>query len=114
MAAIAARARSKRSRCGRREATVPMFVAEQLPGFRFSLLRPQIEAKARLREASQSEGPPIYQPTRTVRLIIAIYRQLALKDFDFGSFLLLVLWRIAFLPHGLTAHLDAMSVVSET
>ena len=113
MAAIAARARSKRSRCGRREATVPMFVAEQLE-FRFSILRPQIEAKARLREASQSEGPPIYQPTRTVRLIIAINRQLALKDFHFGSFLLLVLWRIAFLPHGLTAHLDAMSVVSET
>ena len=33
MAAIAARARSKRSRCGRREATVPMFVAEQLQSF---------------------------------------------------------------------------------
>jgi hypothetical protein len=40
--------------------------------------------------------------------------QLALKDVDFGSFLLLVLWRIAFLAHGLSAHLDAMSVVHQT
>ncbi len=36
------------------------------------------------------------------------------KDVNFRSFLLLVLRRIAFLPHGLTAHLDAMSVVNET
>ena len=31
-----------------------------------------------------------------------------LKDVDFGSFLLLVLRRIAFLAHGLSAHLDAV------
>ena len=36
------------------------------------------------------------------------------KDVNFRSFLLLVLRRIAFLPHGLAAHLDAMSVVNET
>src|SRR5579863_3305129 len=36
------------------------------------------------------------------------------KDVNFRSFLLLVLRRIAFLPHGLTTHLDAMSVVNET
>ena len=36
------------------------------------------------------------------------------KDDNFPSFLLLVLRRIAFLPHGLTTHLDAMSVVNET
>jgi hypothetical protein len=36
------------------------------------------------------------------------------KDVNFRSFLLLVLRRIVFLPHGLTAHLDAMSVVNET
>ena len=41
-------------------------------------------------------------------------RHLALKDVNFGSFLLLVLWRIALLPHGLAAHLDAMSVVNKT
>src|ERR1035437_1333930 len=36
------------------------------------------------------------------------------KDVNFRSFLLLVLRRIAFLAHGLSAHLDAMSVVNET
>ena len=36
------------------------------------------------------------------------------QDFDFGSFLLLVLRRIAFLAHGLAAHLDAMGVVHQT
>jgi hypothetical protein len=35
---------------------------------------------------------------------------LALKDVDFDSFLLLVLRRIAFLAHGLSAHLDAVSI----
>jgi len=40
-------------------------------------------------------------------------RHLALKDFDFGSFLLLVLRQIAFLAHGLAAHFDAMSVVND-
>jgi hypothetical protein len=39
--------------------------------------------------------------------------QLALKDVDFDSFLLLVLWRIAFLAHGFTVQFDAMSVVHE-
>jgi hypothetical protein len=39
---------------------------------------------------------------------------LALKDADFGLFLLLVLRRIAFLAHGLAAHFDAMSVVNQT
>ena len=43
-----------------------------------------------------------------------INRQLALKDIDFDSFLLLVLRRIAFLAHGLAAHFDAMSVVNQT
>ena len=32
----------------------------------------------------------------------------------FGSFLVLVLWRIAFLAHGLAAHFDAVSVVNQT
>ena len=36
------------------------------------------------------------------------------KDVSFRSFLLLVLRRIAFLPHGLTTHLDAMSIVNQT
>ncbi len=114
MAAIAPQAHLQRSRSGRREVIFPMFVTEQRQTVWVQFTPATVEAKARLREASQSEGPPIYQPTRTVRLIIAINRQLALKDFDFGSFLLLVLWRIALLPHGLTAHIDAMSVVNET
>ena len=36
------------------------------------------------------------------------------NDVDFGSFLLLGLRRIAFLAHGLAAHLHAMSVVHQT
>jgi hypothetical protein len=40
-------------------------------------------------------------------------RQLALKDVDFGSFLLLVLRRIAFFPHGLSARLDAVGIVNQ-
>ena len=40
--------------------------------------------------------------------------QLALKDADFGLFLLLVLRRIAFLARGLAAQFDAMSVVNQT
>ncbi len=39
-----------------------------------------------------------------------INRHLALKDVDFGSFLLLVLRRIAFLAHGLSAHLDVLVI----
>src|ERR1019366_2479266 len=39
---------------------------------------------------------------------------LALKDDNFGSFLLLVLRRIAFLAHGLAAHFDAVGVVNQT
>jgi len=31
---------------------------------------------------------------------------------DFGSFLLLVLWRITFLAHGFSAHFDAMGIVN--
>ena len=37
----------------------------------------------------------------------------ALKDVNFGSFLLLVLRRIAFLAHGLAAHLDAVGLVNQ-
>ena len=41
------------------------------------------------------------------------HRHIALKDVDRGSFLLLVLRRIAFLAHGLSAHLDAVGVVNQ-
>ncbi len=44
---------------------------------------------------------------------LLINRQLALKDVNFRSFLLLVLPRIAFLAHGLAAPFDAMSVVNQ-
>ena len=37
-----------------------------------------------------------------------------LTETGFGSFLLLVLWRIAFLAHGLAAHFDAVGVVNQT
>lgn len=36
-----------------------------------------------------------------------------LTETGFGSFLLLVLWRIAFLAHGLSAHLDAVGIVHQ-
>src|ERR1035441_3254785 len=37
-----------------------------------------------------------------------------LTETGFGSFLLLVLWRIAFLAHGLATHFDAVGVVNQT
>ena len=37
-----------------------------------------------------------------------------LTETGFGSFLLLVLRRIAFLAHGLAAHFDAVGVVNQT
>jgi len=35
------------------------------------------------------------------------------KDVNFRSFLILVLRRIAFLPHGITTHLDAVGIVNQ-
>jgi hypothetical protein len=37
-----------------------------------------------------------------------------LTETGFGSFLLFVLWRIAFLAHGLATHFDAVGVVNQT
>jgi hypothetical protein len=37
-----------------------------------------------------------------------------LTETGFGSFLFLVLWRIAFLAHRLAAHFDAVGVVNQT
>ena len=40
-------------------------------------------------------------------------RHLALKGVNFGSFLLFALRRIAFLPHRLAAHFDAVGVMNQ-